>query len=58
MKQILYDYIHLTQMEFLLKHPIVVLATFFIIYATGVVLLHIQEKKKAKRKEQNEGELK
>ena len=55
MKQIVYDYIHLTQMEFLLEHPIVVLATFVVIGAIWWVADDIMTKRRQRQREEQHG---
>lgn len=52
MKEIISDYIHLTQMEFILKHPIVVLTMFFVLG----LLLEVVYKMKTKRKKHGKEE--
>ena len=49
-KQIIHDYIHCTQMEFLLKHPFVVLGMTVIIFGAGYIVLTVQEKIRNKKK--------
>jgi len=46
MNQIVYDYIHLTQNEFLLEHPIVVLTTFVVLGAIWWVVDDIITKRR------------
>jgi len=49
-KQIIHDYIHCTQMEFLFKHPFVVLGITVGIFGAGCIALIVQEKIRNKKK--------
>ena len=46
MKQILSDYIHLTQMEFLIKHPFVIIGMFVVSVLIMELIWFIQKRKK------------
>ena len=46
MKQILSDYIHLTQMEFLIKHPFVIIGMFVVMILIWELIWFIQKRKK------------
>ena len=39
MKEIIYDYIHCTEMEFLIKHPFVILGS-FVVTAVALMLVY------------------
>ena len=56
MKEIISDYIHLTQMEFILKHPIVVLTMFFVLGLLWNVVYEIKTKRKKHGKEESDSE--
>lgn len=56
MKEIISDYIHLTQMEFILKHPIVVLTIFFVLGLLWNVVYEMKTKRKKHGKEESDTE--
>ena len=56
MKEIISDYIHLTQMEFILKHPIVVLTMFFVLGLLWEVVYKMKTKRKKHGKEESDTE--
>ena len=49
-KQIIHDYIHCTQMEFLFKHPFVVLGLIAVVFGVGCIALTVQGKIQDKKK--------
>ena len=46
MKQILSDYVHLTQMEFLIKHPFVIIGEFVVFFLIMELIWFVQKRKK------------
>lgn len=56
MKEIISDYIHLTQMEFILKHPIVVLTMLFVLGLLWEVVYKMKTKRKKHGKEESDTE--
>lgn len=49
MNQIIYDYIHMTQMEFLIQHPFVNCLVLGVVYGVWELISFIQKKKKEKK---------
>lgn len=56
MKEIISDYIHLTHLEFILKHPIVVLTMFFVLGLLWEVVYKMKTKRKKHGKEESDSE--
>ena len=50
-RQIISDYIHMTQGEFLMAHPLVIIGMLAVFYAVLSVIWHIRDKRAKKRKE-------
>ena len=46
MKQIISDYIHLTQMEFLIKHPFVIIGVFVVFVLIMELIWYIQKRRR------------
>ena len=46
MKQIVSDYIHCTEMEFLIKHPFVIIGVFVVFVLIMELIWYIQKRKK------------
>lgn len=56
MKEIISDYIHLTQLEFILKHPLVTLTIFFVLGLLWEVVYKMKTKRKKHGKEESDTE--
>ena len=54
MKEIIYDYIHCTQMEFMIKHPFVILGIVVVTVVLMLLELHFKKKDWSDKKHKKE----
>jgi len=47
-KEVVNDYVHLTEMEFLIKHPLVVIGTFAVFVVIMLFIWSFKDKRKKK----------